>query len=146
MTLSETTAAVCPCVCVCTLTFGHYILNTHMFSVIAMNDSVCRAGRSGGKPRSLRRTLFHGQTMRKKINHNLLKVCVRVPVRQLTAYRRRRLPGDGFYSKPNKILHQAFQSSPRGLLKEISTPHIPDPGSVQSWECLALPLSCYSTD
>ena len=58
-----------------------YILNTHMYHLIAMNDLVHGLKKEWRKaPHSLQLTLFYGQTMTKKMNHNLLSVfvCVRV--------------------------------------------------------------------
>lgn len=62
---------------VCAFTFECYILNTHVLCLIAMNDLVFSLKGVEGTPHSLQLTLFYGQTMTKKMNHNLLNVlCV----------------------------------------------------------------------
>lgn len=41
---------MCVSTSVCAFAFECYILNTHMFCLITMNDLVCSLKRSGGKP------------------------------------------------------------------------------------------------
>lgn len=122
-----------------------------MYCLIAMNDLVHSPKRSRGKtPRSLQLTLFYEQTMTKKMNHNLLNVsvCVRVFKCARMSGRVNQPIGGGstlgrafIPSQIKSYIKHGFKSHPRGLLKKISTPHIPDPGSSQFWERLSLPLS-----
>lgn len=149
---------MCVHVCVCQHSlFECYILNTHMYCLIAMNDLVCSLKGVEESPHSLQLTLFYEQTMTKKMNHNLLNIsvcaracfkCVCVSGRVNQPIGRGSTLGRAFIPSQIKCyIKHGFKSYPRGLLKKISTPHIPDPESFQFWERLPpSPLSCYSTD